>query len=65
VIVERLVLLPGSYFCDALTFGVCLYFLELYCSWRMLHFQNMRKKFLQHPDQIPFLQKFRMIRHET
>jgi len=26
----------------------------------MLHFQNMRKKFFQHPDQIPFLQKFRM-----
>jgi len=29
---------------------------ELYYSWRMLHFQNLRKKFLQHPDQIPLLQ---------
>jgi len=28
VIMERLVLLPGSYFCDTLTFGVCLYFLK-------------------------------------
>jgi len=25
---ERLVLLPGSYFCDTLTVGVCLYFLK-------------------------------------
>jgi len=24
----------------------------------------MRKKFLQHPDQIPFLQKFRMVCHK-
>jgi len=31
----------------------------------MLHFQNVRKKFLQHPDKIPFLQKFRMVRQET
>jgi len=38
---------------------------ELYYSWRMLHFQNMRKKFLQYPDRIPFLQDFRMVRHET
>jgi len=27
---ERLVLLPGSYFCDTLTFGICLYFLKSY-----------------------------------
>jgi len=27
---ERLVLLPGSYFCDTLTFGVCLYCLKSY-----------------------------------
>jgi len=38
---------------------------ELSYSYRMLHFQNMRKKCLQHPDQIPVLQKFRMLRHET
>ena len=43
---ERLVLLPGSYFCDTLTFGICLYLEELYYNWRVLHFQNMRKKFL-------------------
>jgi len=30
VIVERLVLHPGSYFCDTLTFGICLYFLKSY-----------------------------------
>jgi len=30
VIMERLVLLPGSYFCDTLTFGICLYFLKNY-----------------------------------
>jgi len=38
---------------------------ELDYSWRMLHFQNMRKKFVQNLDQIPFLQTFRMVRHET
>jgi len=27
---ERLVLLPGSYFCDTLTSGICLYFLKSY-----------------------------------
>ena len=27
---ERLVLLPGSYFCDTLTFGICLYVLKSY-----------------------------------
>jgi len=27
---ERLVLLPGSYFCDTLTVGICLYFLKSY-----------------------------------
>jgi len=27
---ERLVLLPGSYFCDSLSFGICLYFLKSY-----------------------------------
>jgi len=31
----------------------------------MLHFQNMREKFLQHPDKIPFLQTFRMVSHGT
>jgi len=31
----------------------------------MPHFQNMRKKFIQHLDRIPFLQKFRMVCHET
>jgi len=41
-----------------------VYLEELYYSWT-LHFQNMRKTFLQHPDQIIFLQKFRMVRHET
>jgi len=30
VIMERLVLLPGSYFCDTLTVGICLYFLKCY-----------------------------------
>ena len=30
MIMERLVLFPGSYFCDTLTFGVCLYFLKSY-----------------------------------
>ena len=64
---ERLALLSGSYYCDTQTFGVRLYLEELYNNWRMLHFENMRKKFLliQHPNQIPFLQKFRMVRHET
>jgi len=38
---------------------------ELYYSWWMLPFQNLRETFLQHPDQIPFLQEFRMVRHET
>jgi len=27
---ERLVLLPGSYFRDVLTFGICFYFLKSY-----------------------------------
>ena len=27
---ERLVLFPGSYFCDTLTFSICLYFLKSY-----------------------------------
>jgi len=31
----------------------------------MLHFQNMLKHFHHHPDQIPFLKEFRMVRHET
>jgi len=31
----------------------------------MLKYQNMHKKILQHPDQIPFLQEFRKVRHET
>jgi len=31
-----------------------VYLEELYYSWKVLHFQNMRKKFIQHPDQIPF-----------
>ena len=56
MIMERLVLLPCSYLCDTLTFGICLYFLKsyvLYYSWRMLHFQNMRKKFFSIP--IKFL----------
>ena len=30
MIMERLVLLPGSYFCDILTFAICLYFLKSY-----------------------------------
>jgi len=30
VIMERLVLLPGPYFCDSLTFGICSYFLKSY-----------------------------------
>jgi len=30
MIMERVVLLPGSYFCDTLTFGICLYFLKSY-----------------------------------
>ena len=30
VIMERLVPLPGSYFCDTVTFGTCLYFLKSY-----------------------------------
>jgi len=30
---ERLVLLPGSYFCDTLTVGICLYFLKSYKSY--------------------------------
>jgi len=30
MIMERLVFLPGSYFCDILTFGICLYFLKSY-----------------------------------
>jgi len=61
---ERLVLLPGSYFCDVLTFGMFVFLKELYYCWKMLHFQDMRKKFIQHLDQIPFLQTFRMVRHE-
>jgi len=31
---------------------------ELYYSWRMLHIQNLRKQFLLHPNQTPFLQEF-------
>ena len=30
MIMERLVLLPGSYFCDTLTVGIRLYFLKSY-----------------------------------
>jgi len=66
VITERLVLLPRSYFCYTLTFGICLYFLKSYIiAGGCYIFQNMRKKFIQHLDQIPFLQKFRMVCHET
>jgi len=28
MIMERLVFLPGSHFCDTLTVGICLYFLK-------------------------------------
>jgi len=37
---------------------------ELYFNWWILQFQNLLENFLQHPDQIPFLQKFRMVRYE-
>jgi len=32
MIMERLVLLPGSYFCDTLTVGIRLYFLKSYIT---------------------------------
>ena len=52
---ERLVLLLGSYFCDTLTFGICLYFLKSYITAGGCYdFRICVKQFLSIPIKFLF-----------
>jgi len=51
---ERLVLLPGSYFCDTLSVSICLYFLSYIISGGCYDFKICVKKFFSIPIEFLF-----------
>jgi len=54
VVMERLVLLPGSHFCDFLTFGICLCILKSYIIAGRYIFRICVKHFFSIPIKLFF-----------